>query len=78
MMSTSGDEHLRKLEQALLEAHRIRRTPLWDVGWAKSVMQEIHRLSKHQPPTPVGATRMKETQFTALERDARNDRGFAR
>ncbi len=77
-MSTSGDEHLRKLEQALLEAHRVRRAPLWDVGWAKSVMQEIHRLSRHQPPASVGMIRVKEAQLTALERDARNDHGFAR
>lgn len=49
-MSTVDDDRLRKLEQALTHAHRARHSPPWQAGWDESVMQEIRRVSKRQPP----------------------------
>lgn len=48
-MSTVDDKRLRKLEEALTEAHRARHAPSWPEGWAESVMQEIRRLARRQP-----------------------------
>lgn len=47
-MSTIDDERLRKLEQALTEVHRARRTPPWQEGWVEGVMQEVRRVSRRQ------------------------------
>lgn len=48
-MSTVDDKRLRKLEEALTEAHRVRPTPSWPEGWAEGVMQEVRRLARRQP-----------------------------
>jgi hypothetical protein len=48
-MSTVDDKRLRKLEEALTEAHRVRHTPSWQEGWAEGVMQEVRRLARRQP-----------------------------
>jgi hypothetical protein len=47
-MSRIDDERLQQLEQALLEAHRARRTPSWDTGWAMRVMQRVRRVARQQ------------------------------
>lgn len=52
MMSRTEHERLKKLEQALTKAHRERRTPSWEAGWAKRVMQEVRRVARQQAPVP--------------------------
>jgi len=44
------DERLEKLEQALIETHRARQMPPWEARWDESVMQEIRRVARRQPP----------------------------
>jgi hypothetical protein len=44
------DERLQKLEQALIETHRARQMPPWEARWDESVMQEIRRVARRQPP----------------------------
>jgi len=48
-MSTVDDERLRKLEQALTEAHRVRRSPPWQAGWVEGVMHEVRRVARCRP-----------------------------
>lgn len=48
-MSTVDDERLRKLEEALTEAHRARHTPSWRAGWVEGVMQEVRRAARRPP-----------------------------
>jgi hypothetical protein len=45
---TAHDENMRKLEQALTEAHRAREAPLLGQGWAEQVMRDIC----YAPPHP--------------------------
>ncbi len=49
-MRTPDNERLRKLEQALLEAHRARKNQPWEMGWAEGVMREVHRRARYQGP----------------------------
>lgn len=49
-MNPVEDEQLRKLEQALIEAHRTRQAPQWESGWVEGVMREVHLLARRQPP----------------------------
>lgn len=44
------DERLEKLEQALIESHRTRPMSPWEARWGESVMQEIRRMARLQPP----------------------------
>lgn len=44
------DERLEKLEQALIETHRARQMPPWEAKWDESMMQEIRRVARRQPP----------------------------
>ncbi|MDC8450001.1 MAG: hypothetical protein LV473_16815 [Nitrospira sp.] len=44
------DERLEKLEQALIETYRARQMPPWEAKWGESVMQEIRRVARRQPP----------------------------
>ena len=44
------DERLEKLEQILIESHRARQMPPLEAGWDESVMQEIRRMARRQPP----------------------------
>ncbi len=49
-MSLSDDERLRKLEQALFEAHRARKSLSWEANWTESVMREVYRAARQQAP----------------------------
>lgn len=49
-MSRIDDERLQKLERTLLEAHRARQTPSWDMKWAEHVMQGVRRVARQQVP----------------------------
>lgn len=48
-MSTTDDERLQKLEQALTEAHRARQAPSWQAGWVEGVMQEVRCVARRPP-----------------------------
>jgi hypothetical protein len=49
-MNPVDDERLRKLERALIEAHRARLTPPWEPGWVQGVMHEVRRAVKPRSP----------------------------